>query len=132
MKNLPRVPLIIAFILVMLLLGVHVLALSYSLYFIFPWLDAVMHMLGGFALACATYSLSVYMAPRATFWQRAFHVGLVILVIGSIWEALEYLIVISTGSNIFYMSWGDTLTDMLANLGGGILGLSMVYYIYEH
>ncbi len=97
-------------------LGVlHVGALSYSLYWQYPWLDVLSHFLGGLWVALAL----LWLAYRFGIHPRAFHLFLGVLAVGLAWEVFEVAAGIPRESNWLF----DTAIDLIMDLFGALVGI---------
>lgn len=101
----------------------HVLAMEYFLYWRYLWLDIPMHVLGGFVIALG---IALLPSVRATYARLgspfALTLGTVLLV-GVGWEVFE----VWAGLSLFESGfWGDTLSDLAADLVGGAIGYLLV------
>lgn len=97
----------------------HAVALTFSLYYIYPWLDMPMHILGGITIALG-YQSSYIFKKFAQFLPHTFLATLAAaLVIGGGWEVYEYAVGVMTGS-IF--SAADTMKDISMDALGGAVG----------
>ena len=115
---------LLAFLLsTLFIIGVaHILALHFTLYFSYPWLDIPMHALGGISIAFA-----VLLAPYSSLrfpkqYTELIPVLMIVLIVGLLWEFYEILIGIPyfvTGFEI------DMAGDLVMDLIGGTIG----YYI---
>jgi len=97
----------------------HAAALTFSLYYIYLWLDMPMHVLGGVTIALGYHSS--YVLKKYT--QRLPHTLLATViaafVVGAGWEAYEYGVGLVTGG---LFSAADTLKDIVMDCAGGALG----------
>lgn len=89
-----------------------------------------MHIIGGIALSLMIFTLHRAYAPHAPWRHYAYMICIGILVIGGVWEFMEYIIDMVAGTNLFSMTLIDTATDMIGNIIGGGIGFCMVYYRY--
>lgn len=100
----------------------HLLALHFELYFVYPWFDVPMHILGGVSVAFAFLLL-----PHSSFRIPVRYVRLVpvlafVLIVGLIWELYEILIGIPLIEPNFEV-------DMIGDLCNDLLGGAMGYFI---
>lgn len=94
--------------------AIHVTALVHSLYWLFPWLDLPVHLLGGMWVAL----LGAWCARQSGVRYR-FLVALVgVLVVGAGWEIFEVLVGIPREANYAF----DTSLDFVMDILGGALG----------
>lgn len=111
--------------LIWVLFVLHTSALRYHLYWVFPWLDSAMHLLGGTWVGLATFwffAFSGYV-PRivrpVSPTLMAFLAGIFLAVL---WEYFE-LAVQSTAGIRFEGNWQiDTATDLLCGACGVLIG----------
>jgi hypothetical protein len=103
------------------LLVVHLLAIEFSLYWIYRWLDMPVHLLGGIVVALLLFSLTDLRVPVPASWYRFGFFMLIVLGFALVWEGYE--LVIGTLPEPRY--WADTLVDIIMGLGGGAIG----YYV---
>ncbi|MBP9668666.1 MAG: hypothetical protein KBE09_00045 [Candidatus Pacebacteria bacterium] len=102
-------------IVVAILGALHVGALSYSLYWQYPWLDVLSHFLGGLWVALAL----LWIAHRFGVAVRGFYVFLGVLVVGLGWEVFEVVAGIPRESNWLF----DTAIDLIMDLLGALVGI---------
>ncbi|OHA88257.1 MAG: hypothetical protein A2653_00765 [Candidatus Zambryskibacteria bacterium RIFCSPHIGHO2_01_FULL_43_25] len=100
----------------------HLLALSESLYFIYGWLDLVVHFLSGIAIGVTFLWLYMKQAlkngQRKTFAKVLLVSIFTALLIASAWEVFEFKIGLTFTSNNYAF---DTLTDILITVVGGLI-----------
>lgn len=116
---------------IVILLILHLFALSYALYWIFPWLDSIMHIIGG---AWIVFTVGAWMHKQhgAISWSRFFLYSMIaILVIGSLWELGEFIIDHIFGTQLFNISLSEAFRDMMYNTIGGLLSWLLLYFIYS-
>lgn len=102
--------LLIALALAVVLLGIHLVALQYYLYWYYRWLDTPMHILAGAMMGAATIGVLLKFRPYAY---------IAVIVIGALgWEAFEYHFGISTGQPHYAL---DTFHDILNDFLGAII-----------
>jgi len=118
------------------ILGFHFISSIYSWYDQIFWLDIPMHLIGGMWVAL----LFIYLFEKNMHDLRRVHflkalvlcLGFVAL-IGILWEFYEYLadVYIFKIHPLFEVTnpknYPDTLTDIVNDLVGGFLSLSLVY-----
>jgi hypothetical protein len=105
--------------------GLHLLALRYSLYWIFSWFDCIVHFFGGLM---AAYLLGALFHPYLPIKRRILFMVLAVLCVGLLWEFFEYTFGISSHELRY---WGDTLSDLIFDLLGGLLGGIAVHRILK-
>jgi hypothetical protein len=102
--------LLIAFVLALVLLGVHLYALDNFLYWYYRWLDTPMHILAGAMMGAAIIGVLLKFRPYA-------YIGAIL--VGALgWELFEYHFGISTGQPDYVL---DTFHDVLNDLVGAII-----------
>jgi hypothetical protein len=97
----------------------HAVALTFSLYYIYLWLDMPMHVLGGVTIALGYQSSYVFKKYTAYFPHTFLATVAAALIIGGGWELYEYVVGLMTGG-IF--SATDTLKDIVMDCVGGAVG----------
>lgn len=98
------------------------LARIFSLYWVYPWFDTPMHVLGGVVIALGFHSMPSIVA-RIPKSKRTFFVTLAtVLSIGALWEIFEYSV--GYPSDDAYIL--DTLTDLTSDALGAVLGYYFV------
>lgn len=107
-----------------LLFLLNVLALRLSIFYIVPWFDTAMHVLGGFVLGvlAAGYLAARGQVSRGRLVLYAILLG---LLGGMPWELLK------VGLDVFVRSdlqpdWADTLTDLVADTIGATAGAILI------
>lgn len=113
------------FISLIVLAGLHILSLTFELYWTYLWLDIPMHVLGGATVAFGFLTLF------PVHEQYGFRYGLLLvllatLVLGVVWEAFEYTIGFTRISEVHVLR--DTVLDTTMNLLGGALGFIVARY----
>jgi len=99
-----------------ILLGVHLEALTHYWYWVYPNFDIPMHILGGAALGAFLIALGF-----RRFWIYA--LLMVGIVVG--WEVFEYIGGLSTHQPHY---WRDTIDDMF----NGLVGSAVIYGIQKY
>lgn len=102
-----------ALVLVVILGGLHLLAIHFYFYWTLWWFDILMHTLGGFA---GTLFILWFISP-VTGFRSAFIAILALLAIGVVWEIFEYVYDIAVIGNY----WQDTIGDLISDVVGAIL-----------
>lgn len=103
-----------AFLLILVVIGLHLLAAKFSLYYIFWWYDNLLHIIGGFALGFI--GIGLFKKHRVSL-TLCFAGGVAIL-----WEVFERLGHVWWPMHIGFGGAWDTLFDILC----GILGAAFV------
>ncbi len=107
------------------LLGFDLLAVKYSLYFYYRWIDIPVHFLGGFFLA-GLYFYVVYSNPRTRRWIRIERkprnvfttTVLLVLATAIAWEIIEFIVGRTVISPAY---WPDTIIDVAVGTLGGYI-----------
>lgn len=106
------------FISLSVVFGIHLLALYFELYWVYPWLDIPMHVFGGITIVLGL----------AAFFPRMLHSFLtpllVVLGVSLLWEVFEHLIGFSFIEEAYYVF--DTGLDFLMGILGGLIGYVLV------
>ena len=105
----------------------HSVALDRFLYFHLPWLDVVMHFLGG--LLVSLFGLWAFMKHHADFESipkslLLFDVVLFVFIIGMLWETFELRFGLI--SDDLYVYTIDTFADFFMNMVGAMVGFFLV------
>ncbi len=118
-----------SFITILLIAVFHFLALKNSWYWIFRWLDILVHIVGGFwvSLTSLWIALKVGHIEKITNYKRRslFIMLGSVLIAGISWEIFEVVFKINFLHNIGY--WNDSLKDVASGFVGGII--SYLYFI---
>lgn len=103
---------------VAVLAGLHIYALAHFLYWSFPWVDLVSHLLGGMwaGIFALWFSRKVSKEPSILFCASA------ALAIGISWEFFEALNGITQLSSEIPDTFGDVSMDVLGGYVGALLG----------
>ncbi len=101
--------------------GIHTVAMVYDLYFIMSWFDMFMHGLGGVAFGYVMYAAVIRFFPRYSYKEYTFWLiwllALGIIVVG--WEFFEYILSLL---NLHGWTLGyDSVNDIFCGLLGGIV-----------
>lgn len=97
-------------------------------YWTSSWFDLLMHFLGGFWVAMVAVSLWAVFNKNKTTYPKIFTIVLWVTMVGVLWEVFELWIgatELSDGINFIT----DTLSDILMDILGGILGTKYSYYL---
>lgn len=117
----------------------QIISLIFSLYWKAPWLDNLMHFLGGGAAAmgmiwwtfyCENVSASAKNLPK--FYATIMILGFVALV-GVFWEFYELIVdrIITKNNYVSLFQQGgllDTLKDIFVDLAGGMAAITLFFY----
>ncbi|MEN9605001.1 MAG: hypothetical protein RJB39_686 [Candidatus Parcubacteria bacterium] len=107
-------------------------AVSYSVYFLYQWLDTPMHFFGGFAVGIFAMGILRWAMTKTQFNSRPqfwYTVGIVVLV-GVVWELVETYYKVSVIYGGLY--WYDTIKDLLMDTFGGILSYICFHQRTKH
>ena len=112
---------ILVILLAALISSAHILALSFSLYWILWWFDIPMHFFGGLWVALTSFWLYITIGSDKNPSKRctALIVLLGVFIVGIGWEIFEYASGLSLGENFIL----DTTIDLIMDVLGGGLGL---------
>ncbi len=106
----------------------HGYALNNFLYWHFPWLDIVMHFLGG--LLASLFGL--WFAERCNLITNArpkaillFDVILFVFIISLLWESFEFMFKLVLHDPVEYII--DTIIDFLMGIMGAVFGFYLIY-----
>ncbi len=110
-------------VLVCVIAVMHLLAISFHLYWTFWWYDIILHFLGGVFIGLLSLWLRFFSGyfgtPRIPARTRVFYfVGVSVLTIGIGWEVFERVLG-HTWSVEGY--WLDTILDVILDFLGGIV-----------
>ncbi len=113
------------FFLIALIAILHNISLTYFLYWRFLWTDIVMHFLGGLFIALGGY-LFLFDKTKFSIKEILFYTIGASLLVGLGWEVFEYVFDI-----VPYTKWyvPDTVSDILMDIVGGIVGFFAVFLI---
>ncbi len=99
---------------------VHGIALAFSLYWVYLWLDIPMHALGGVSVALGYQSRFMLSRAQPLLSFGFFATLCAVLVVGLTWEVYEYIVgPILPGYAI------DTAIDIVMDILGGTLGYAL-------
>lgn len=102
------------------LAALHILFSTFRLYERLDWLDMPIHLFGGAVAGLGLLALSDMSIPYR-FHLRRWLVGVgMVCVIVLLWEVFGYLY-LGSSARPDYLS--DTMIDIVAGFGGGIIGL---------
>ncbi len=109
----------IALGLIVVLGTLHFMAEVFHLYWVYWWLDIVVHFLAGFS---GSLVLAWFFGPLGMF-RAIFYILIFMFAVGIAWEIFEY--VNDLVQPIDY--WQDTISDLIADmLGSGLV----CFYVY--
>jgi hypothetical protein len=91
------------------------------LYYILPWLDIPMHIMGGFGVAFFTSSVLSYAGIKVSFTKLC----ITYCIVAVSWELYEFIK--DTMSVMAWNGWQDTLADTL----NGFIGISVAYFFIK-
>jgi len=108
--------------------SIHLMALEYYLYWVIPWLDILVHFMGGFLAGLIGAVTLFYIRMNGEKSVDGRHILFVVLFsalsIGIGWEVFEYVAGVIELVNYPI----DTATDIIMDLLGGI----SVYWVLVH
>ena len=113
---------ILSIALALLLLILHTLASDYSWYWVYPWFDMVMHLLGGLSLGFLFVFMYSAFKPdllNKTTSDKVWYIVIPVCAIVIAWEIFEYAYDVHNATQYVI----DTGIDLLLGVGGSILGL---------
>lgn len=117
-----------AFVGVWIFFVISLVALRFNLYYTIPWLDSVMHFLGGGLVAYIVYAfLGKFFAHRLRTRIQFFILAVTLsLSVGIAWEIIEY----SVNYYIPTYVWNelDTAHDLLFDILGSLGALGYIFY----
>ncbi len=125
-------PFLLFFLILSLLIGfLQTLAIKYSLYFELPWLDIVMHILGGVWISSIFFTFSLFKRNGVMVSRLFFLIASIasVLLVSFLWEILELFFKNTSLSDPLYLF--DTLYDFGSAFLGAILGWSVLVWFYE-
>ena len=99
----------------------HIIALTFYLYWQFPWFDVPMHVLGGAAVALGVLTLYDFRVPIPKRWAKLLPVLSFVLIVALVWEYYEIFIGIPVEADHLI----DTIFDLIAGVVGGVVGHSV-------
>lgn len=103
----------------------------WSLYWVLPWFDMLMHFLGGAWLALTFFALiskKIEFVVTHTFLMFVVMIGGT-LFFGFLWEVMEFFIDLVLGTNFFQPDLPDTMSDLTFDLLGGLVAFGIVRFI---
>lgn len=102
------------------LAALHVTFIAFRLYDSITWLDVPVHLFGGAVVGLGLLVLMDLRAPGARYLQQLPVATASIVVVVLAWEVLGYLF-LGSSARPDYLS--DTIVDIVAGFGGGMIGL---------
>lgn len=124
----PKKLFIQAFVLLCLIAISHIVAIKLYVYWTVWWFDIILHFLGGVCVSMGAISVwqyvfnNKYLSKKRTLFVGIFSV----VVIGILWEVFELhfdLTLLSDGNEY----WFDTISDLILDITGGIMGAMYAY-----
>lgn len=116
----------ISLLIIVLMITLNTLATMFYWYASILWYDMMMHILGGVFLAVFTAALFAHYVLRSSGIQIITTVLSVVLIVGLGWEFFEYIVQYSIKGSAQLASVPDSISDMVCDMFGGILG---VYFV---
>ncbi len=116
----PRLLLIQAYLLIGLG-AIHLAALTYSLYWLFPWLDTGVHFLGGLWAMLAAHVLFLYLRIDIT----ATRIFVLLACVAFGWELFELWAGSPREANFAF----DTTIDLIMDSFGGLCGYVLAKHV---
>ncbi len=104
----------------------HTIASDFYLYWSIPWIDVILHFLGGLTVSLSSiwflFSIKSYFSSlKLTKGEIVFFSIFCVVIIGVLWEIFElYFGITFLSDGIFYIR--DTSSDLLMDLAGGVVG----------
>ncbi|MDQ5957134.1 MAG: hypothetical protein QG614_109 [Patescibacteria group bacterium] len=98
-----------------------------NLYYLIPWIDIPMHMLGGFLFGVLFIISIDYLEQKynKVFIKNSYkNIILLVLIIGVVWEVYEYCNYIFR--DFVWGGWLDTFKDLLDDLLGAGAGYFLI------
>jgi uncharacterized membrane protein YjjP (DUF1212 family) len=115
------------FALLFLVAAANLIANGLYLYWTVWWFDIIMHFSAGFCVAMAAVLVWQYFLDKNISLRKSVFVSfLVVLIVGLSWEVFEtYFDIAMISDGYSYVT--DTISDLILDISGGILGA-----IYSH
>lgn len=121
-----------AMIVIWIILGLQLAASQWSLYWVLPWFDILMHFLGGLWLGLMIFALLSKPIPYLLE-----HAGLLVIVVvsgtlffGFLWEIMEFVLDVMLGTNMFQPNLPDTLSDLGFDMIGSVVA-ALGIFVYR-
>ena len=124
---------------------IQIIALKFSLYYVWPELDIPMHFLGGFSMGLVAMAwwakdiASITFTPSAWLSNATFQWCVVIGFVATIgigWEwfefALDHIQIVNSLIGPSQTSVADTMGDLSLDLGGGVAAYVLTKICYRH
>ncbi len=104
----------------------HSLAIENSWYWLYWWMDVLMHVFGGLLIGLLALAFHSYFSLDRSTKNLFVFVIVLVLVIGVGWEIFEYT------TNVFVAEepFPDAFHDLFADLAGGLFSFVIGYLIY--
>jgi len=113
--------------------AVHVTALIFSLYWVYWWLDIVMHFLGGLLVAMFGIWFYEKFQKETLFngedYKVLLNVIIFVTIVGLFWETFELFFDATSTTKVAYVR--DTIFDFVMNTVGTITGFFYAKYIIK-
>lgn len=123
----PTISIVFFLISASVLAVIHVIALELYLYWQHLWLDIPMHMLGGATVALGIFALHDFTKKFPSRLLYPIPVLLFVLLVALSWEVFE----IEAGIPIEANFAVDTMTDIIMDMLGGVIGYVVAYSISD-
>lgn len=123
MQQQQRRILIAAVVLIWVILMLQIAAQIWYLYWVLDWYDNVMHFLGGVWLGLLIYALFSRRYAEL-FRYKVLMILFVVsgtLLIGFLWEGMEFFLDLILGTNTFQPDLPDTMSDLALDMLGSIV-----------
>ena len=95
-----------------------------------PWWDLALHVVVAAVLAQAGWALALLLTaggpPRTGLWIASILAVGFAMMVGAMWELLEFTIDLVFDTNAQRSGLVDSMTDLIADLAGGVLGAAAV------
>ncbi len=103
----------------------HFAGLKLFLYWTIPWYDILLHFLGGLwvgvGVICILYTSGYAQKKPWLIRLRPFIVFGIVLVVGLLWEAYEYIFKLTSSHGYVF----DTILDLIMDLLGGLVAVML-------
>lgn len=120
LMTMDRKVLVAAVVVIWTIMMLQIAASIWYLYWVLPWYDVLMHFLGGLWLGLMVFALAHRSVPHLLQHRVVMVLAIIsgALLVGFLWELMEFFIDILLGTNTFQPNLPDTMAD----LGFDILG----------
>lgn len=127
----PRKTFILFFLLLSAGIGIlQIVAVRFSLYYALPWLDVLMHVLGGAWIASIAFVLASLLIKEEGFLRGYLLLSfLSALFIAISWERLELYFDLNQIPGSLY--WPDTLADVGLGIVGSLFAALLIVHHFE-